>query len=282
MGEVVRTSKENTTSIGHPISSADAQELLFCFQIEKIDQECNNGSPMQIIYNTDANLLVKLRTCDSLELETGGSIWHSSIRLAQYMIKNPSMFYNKRVLEIGAGCGLIGIVAAKLGASTVTITDIEAQVELIQQNIDLNFNEDEDVIMKPTTKCLYFGEEDDVTQHYDIIIGTDIGYDLSLHQPISTTISSILNRSSIHNSNCYCIIVEEIRWLDIYQWYLESISSHLKIVESRSLDYSTTVKISTVNSIDMNEIWYSVPNSSCDVWYHKVQCQCCDFVNIFA
>jgi predicted nicotinamide N-methyase len=45
------------------------------------------------------------------------------------------MFTNKKVLEIGAGIGLCGVVAAGCGASTVFITDYS---EVILENTALN------------------------------------------------------------------------------------------------------------------------------------------------
>ncbi len=44
----------------------------------------------------------------------------------------------RRVIELGAGCGLAGIVAAKLGASETCITDQAALLGLISHNIKVN------------------------------------------------------------------------------------------------------------------------------------------------
>jgi predicted nicotinamide N-methyase len=41
-------------------------------------------------------------------------MWPSAVVLSQWLVTNPSVVRGKRVLEIGAGCGLTGLVAARL------------------------------------------------------------------------------------------------------------------------------------------------------------------------
>jgi hypothetical protein len=43
------------------------------------------------------------------------------------------------VLELGAGTGVLGALCAQLGASQVTITDLEVVVPLLELNLLLNF-----------------------------------------------------------------------------------------------------------------------------------------------
>lgn len=46
--------------------------------------------------------------------------------LARYIMDNPHMVRGQRVLDIGAGSGLVGIAAAKSGAAHVLAADIDA------------------------------------------------------------------------------------------------------------------------------------------------------------
>jgi predicted nicotinamide N-methyase len=41
-------------------------------------------------------------------------MWPSAVVLSQWLVTNPSVVRGQRVLEIGAGCGLTGLVAARL------------------------------------------------------------------------------------------------------------------------------------------------------------------------
>lgn len=44
-----------------------------------------------------------------------------ALLVCRLLVENPRLVEGKEVLEIGAGTGLCGIVAAKLGAAQVTI-----------------------------------------------------------------------------------------------------------------------------------------------------------------
>jgi predicted nicotinamide N-methyase len=52
--------------------------------------------------------------------------WAGGQALARYLLDNPDVVAGKRVLDIGAGSGLVAIAAAKAGAATVLAADIDA------------------------------------------------------------------------------------------------------------------------------------------------------------
>lgn len=51
----------------------------------------------------------------------GHVLWPSAMILSRYLVKHPHIVHRKHVLEIGAGVGLCGLVAAGLGAAEVTL-----------------------------------------------------------------------------------------------------------------------------------------------------------------
>jgi len=97
-------------------------------------------------------------------LHLGSHVWEGSEKLSNFLQKkfvrdipnviedNPQLLQSqsansggkpnlrgKRVIELGAGCGLIGIVLKKLFPSThVTITDKKELIPLIRKNLELN------------------------------------------------------------------------------------------------------------------------------------------------
>ena len=52
--------------------------------------------------------------------------WAGGQALARYVLDNPQLVRGKRVLDIGAGSGLVGLAAAKAGAAHVLAADIDA------------------------------------------------------------------------------------------------------------------------------------------------------------
>ncbi|MDX8477064.1 50S ribosomal protein L11 methyltransferase [Mesorhizobium sp. VK24D] len=51
--------------------------------------------------------------------------WAGGAVLARYILDNPLTVAGRRVLDLGAGCGLVGIAAAKAGASEVIAAEID-------------------------------------------------------------------------------------------------------------------------------------------------------------
>jgi predicted nicotinamide N-methyase len=52
--------------------------------------------------------------------------WAGGQALARYVLDHPGMVHGKRVLDIGAGSGLVGLAAARAGAASVLAADIDA------------------------------------------------------------------------------------------------------------------------------------------------------------
>jgi predicted nicotinamide N-methyase len=52
--------------------------------------------------------------------------WAGGQALARYILDNPAIVVGKRVLDIGAGSGLVAVAAAKAGAASVLAADIDA------------------------------------------------------------------------------------------------------------------------------------------------------------
>ncbi|KAF9153898.1 hypothetical protein BG015_002378 [Linnemannia schmuckeri] len=73
---------------------------------------------------------------------TAKSVWDCSIVLGKYLEtlanKTPGFWTDKRVLELGAGQGIVSLSAAALGAERVIMTDIDSAVPALQRGVCLN------------------------------------------------------------------------------------------------------------------------------------------------
>eukprot|EP01112_Ceratiomyxa_fruticulosa_P022481 TRINITY_DN8232_c0_g1_i1.p2 TRINITY_DN8232_c0_g1~~TRINITY_DN8232_c0_g1_i1.p2 ORF type:complete len:204 (-),score=36.25 TRINITY_DN8232_c0_g1_i1:248-859(-) len=72
--------------------------------------------------------------------ELGATVWDAAIVLAKYLTSlPPGYFKNKRVIELGAGTGIVGLTCAfpELGAE-VWITDLPKLLPLLSHNARIN------------------------------------------------------------------------------------------------------------------------------------------------
>ena len=108
----------------------------------------------------------------------GLMLWESAPVLAEALAERPQLVAGRRVLELGAGVGLAGLVARHLGAAQVRQTDTsEEALALCAMNAELNEIEGIDIARGDWTDW-----RDDAL--YDLIIGSDILYDRAAHAPV--------------------------------------------------------------------------------------------------
>ncbi|KAK6055246.1 peptidase family M1 [Cooperia oncophora] len=114
-----------------------------------------------------------LKIFQELESDVGGVVWDSALVAAHYFIKNAEKYQNKKVLELGAGTGVCGLVLAVLGADVIitdpTITYTTSGKELRNQQIDLSWISIDrtvglDMYRDPTTSSNY--DEIKVTHYF--------------------------------------------------------------------------------------------------------------------
>ncbi|KAJ7428774.1 protein-lysine methyltransferase METTL21D-like protein [Willisornis vidua] len=67
----------------------------------------------------------------------GSVVWDAALVLAKFLETGACPLARRHVLELGAGTGAVGIMAATLGAN-VTVTDLEELQELLRVNIENN------------------------------------------------------------------------------------------------------------------------------------------------
>mmetsp|Transcript_29138 Transcript_29138/g.45287 ORF Transcript_29138/g.45287 Transcript_29138/m.45287 type:complete len:267 (-) Transcript_29138:3188-3988(-) len=70
---------------------------------------------------------------------SGRQVWTGSLLACRYLIENPHLVEGKRVLELGAGTGVLGMLSHNLNSKCVALTDGDPlSVEHIHQNLTEN------------------------------------------------------------------------------------------------------------------------------------------------
>merc|ERR1712216_859537 len=78
----------------------------------------------------------RVEVMEGVSSHYGARVWGSAYALSEYLEQLPMK--GARIVELGAGPGLVGLVAAALGAK-VTLTDhVDRVLELLAQNIKRN------------------------------------------------------------------------------------------------------------------------------------------------
>ncbi|KAH9109385.1 hypothetical protein LEN26_004177 [Aphanomyces euteiches] len=127
---------------------------------------------------------------------TGLTLWRAGDFLSDFMFRERELFADKRVLELGSGLGLCGILAHHLGAKVLITDGDKESMVLLVENCKLNGLD--------TNKCcqeLLWGENltPETQGTFDVLIGADIIYEKEYVQPLFVTASHFLARSSPAN-----------------------------------------------------------------------------------
>eukprot|EP00940_MAST-03C_sp_MAST-3C-sp2_P000352 g352.t1 len=151
-----------------------------------------------------------IRETGELEYPYGDSTFIAALVTAKHLeYALASKIRNARVLELGAGTGTLGLVAAALGAKRVLLTDLECSMKQLLTNVALNEKEwtktstqkddddasatkDDDVVERVYTpgtlevKELDWFKAEDVTAlgSFDFILGSELMFDEDLLPPL--------------------------------------------------------------------------------------------------
>jgi 2-polyprenyl-3-methyl-5-hydroxy-6-metoxy-1,4-benzoquinol methylase len=130
---------------------------------------------------------------DETAQSTGVTLWQAAPRLANYLQETPELVAGLRVMEVGAGLGLCGIVADHLGAQQVIMTDGDTKtLEQMRENVQEN---------GATVDCrqLIWGfphmEAFEKTHgKFDTILGADVIYTKASTDPLFDTVACLLQK----------------------------------------------------------------------------------------
>ncbi|XP_078287857.1 EEF1A lysine methyltransferase 3-like [Rhinoraja longicauda] len=139
-------------------------------------------------------------------------IWQSGLVLCRYFEEERITFTGQKVMELGSGTGIVGILAILLGGE-VTLTDQPEVLGQIEHNVARNVPPS--VTPRPRVAALSWGEDQDrFPKDYDVILGSDIAYRPRTFEPLLKTLLHLSHgRTVMYLSS---IMSEEMGALDFY------------------------------------------------------------------
>jgi len=132
--------------------------------------------------SSDGKISVLFEEQTSPSTETG-LLWNAATHFAELLCNAPGFVCGLRVIELGAGCGLLSAVMASLGA-TVTATDAPALLERLKRT----------AVSGTATQHFAVAElewgfrslpEWAAPGHFDVVVGSDITYACGTHATCS-------------------------------------------------------------------------------------------------
>jgi len=93
--------------------------------------------------------------------------WASGLALAQWLLEHPEQVAGKRVIDVGAGSGIVALAAKLAGAAQVVACDLDpVALQACRANAALN-----------NLELAYSADLFSETQPYDVLLAADVLYD---------------------------------------------------------------------------------------------------------
>ncbi|KAF0045727.1 hypothetical protein F2P81_002256 [Scophthalmus maximus] len=127
---------------------------------------------------------------DWKKLGVAAVVWDAAVVMCMYLELGEVELKGKAVIELGAGTGLVGIVAALLGAA-VTITDRQPALEFLSANVKANLPPD--TRGSASVSELSWGQGLDLypAGGFDLVLGADIVYLEDTFVPLLRTLEHL-------------------------------------------------------------------------------------------
>jgi len=178
---------------------------------------------------------------NACQSHTGGIVWETAYLLANYLIMkniNKDQISSSclgKTLEVGSGCGMLGLVIAISGlSSNVVMTETRDVMENLIKNVEYNTSLKKhcntqlisprqlrwDSYKEDIKKCQSEGSDDLDAHSFDTIIGTDVIFSTKLVKPLLKT----LRKMSHERTNIYLCV--QIRCADSHSLLLKKASKY--------------------------------------------------------
>ncbi|GKV21523.1 hypothetical protein SLEP1_g31497 [Rubroshorea leprosula] len=167
-------------------SESAAEETMLLWGIQQPTLSKQNAlvsqSSLQLCLDACGHSLSILQSPSSLSTPgvTGAVMWDSGVVLGKFLEHAVDLgmliLQGKKVVELGSGCGLVGCIAALLGAQVI-LTDLPDRLRLLKRNVETNLRHG--VRGSAVVKDLTWGDDPDqdlIEPPPDYVLGSDVIY----------------------------------------------------------------------------------------------------------
>ncbi|KAM8904508.1 protein N-lysine methyltransferase METTL21A isoform 2-T2 [Spinachia spinachia] len=133
---------------------------------------------------------------DWKSLGVAAVVWDAAVVMCMYLEMGTLELKGKGVIELGAGTGLVGIVAALMGAK-VTITDRQPALDFLSANVKANLTPDSQG--SAVVSELSWGQDLDryPAGGFDLVLGADIVYLEDTFVPLLHTLEHLCSDTTV-------------------------------------------------------------------------------------
>ncbi|KAL3507066.1 hypothetical protein ACH5RR_032448 [Cinchona calisaya] len=215
--------KGNVRIVG---SEEAAEEIMLLWGIQQPILSKHNvfvhQSSLQLHIDACGRCLSILQSPSSLGTPgvTGAVMWDSGVVLGKFlehaMESETILLQGKKVVELGSGCGLVGCIAALLGADVV-LTDLPDRLRLLKKNVEANLYGN--VRGSATVKELTWGDNLDPDLNSpspDFVLGSDVIYS---EEAVIDLLATLLDLCGTQTT---IILAGELRNDAILEYFLEA------------------------------------------------------------
>lgn len=156
-------------------------------------------------------------------------VWDAAIVLGRYLEKIASQLQGKKVIELGAGTGLTGIVASLLGGK-VTITDRKMALNVTKMNVEGNLGENQNAV---EIKELEWGQNvSSFSPPFDFVLGADVVYIEETFNDLLKTLQDLCDENSIVLLSCKIRYDRDKRFFELLSKHFQ----HETVMYNQELD----------------------------------------------